>query len=281
MAVDFQLLQIGQTYDRPYLAKLWGYEGYQGLSRGVVTPRGSGVIILFVTKEKQESLTQYSDYLDGSRLIWEGEQGRGSDRRIVEAGDRGEEIHLFYRERHHSPFVYYGVILLKEHALSKSGPSKFVFHVPALGLLSNPIDDLGAFSNQSLTSGDTETDSIVRSRIGQGTFRMKVIELWGSCSVTGVRDLSLLRASHIKPWRASTNAERLDPYNGLLLHPLLDHLFDNGFITFDHSGAMIVSSRITSDDRDRLQLDSSLMLRIVPEKTREYLNYHREHVFIV
>ena len=39
-----------------------------------------------------------------------------------------------------------------------------------------------------------------------------------------------LVASHTKPWRDSTNEERLDGENGLLLTPTIDHLFDKGFI---------------------------------------------------
>jgi hypothetical protein len=44
-----------------------------------------------------------------------------------------------------------------------------------------------------------------------------------------------LKASHIKPWRDATDAERLDGSNGLLLSPHIDHLFDEGYITFSIS----------------------------------------------
>jgi len=59
--------------------------------------------------------------------------------------------------------------------------------------------------------GDTERSNLVKSRIGQGTFRQKVLAYWKGCSVTGFKDTNLLVASHIKPWRASNNSERLDP----------------------------------------------------------------------
>lgn len=36
-------------------------------------------------------------------------------------------------------------------------------------------------------------------------------------------------ASHTKPWRDSTNEQRLDGENELLLTPTIDHLFDKGF----------------------------------------------------
>jgi len=50
--------------------------------------------------------------------------------------------------------------------------------------------------------------------------------------VTGLAMSKLLRASHIKPWAAcAADAERLDVYNGLLLAPHLDALFDAGLIS--------------------------------------------------
>src|SRR5438093_13672968 len=50
-----------------------------------------------------------------------------------------------------------------------------------------------------------------------------------------------LIASHCKPWRDSTNVERLEGKNGLLLTPSIDHLFDRGFIGFEGNGEIIVS----------------------------------------
>ena len=58
--------------------------------------------------------------------------------------------------------------------------------------------------------------------------------------------LALLVASHIKPWRDADNIERLDQYNGFLLLPNLDKVFDLGFITFRATGEIIVSKQIES-----------------------------------
>ena len=61
-------------------------------------------------------------------------------------------------------------------------------------------------------SAPTERDALIRSRIGQGRFRYDLLEMWeGRCCITGLDIDALLRASHIKPWRDSNNAERLDP----------------------------------------------------------------------
>jgi hypothetical protein len=63
----------------------------------------------------------------------------------------------------------------------------------------------------------TDREQMVSVRVGQPQFRQRLIAYWNGCSVTGCTLLAALRASHIKPWRDSTNTERLDVYNGLLL----------------------------------------------------------------
>ncbi len=61
--------------------------------------------------------------------------------------------------------------------------------------------------------------------------------------MTGVDLLDHLRASHIKPWRNSSDQEKVDGNNGLLLAPHIDHLFDQGYISFMDVGDLIVSKQ--------------------------------------
>ncbi len=77
--------------------------------------------------------------------------------------------------------------------------------------------------------------------MGQGKFRANVQSVERACRVTKVERPEHLVASHTKPWRDSTNEERLDGENGLLLTPTIDHLFDKGFISFEDKGDLIVS----------------------------------------
>jgi putative restriction endonuclease len=83
--------------------------------------------MFFVTKEKQQTLTQYQDHFDGDQLHWEGETNHGNDTRIVHAESVGDETQLFYRHRHHSPFTYYGQIHLFSHDPRATEPGRFVF----------------------------------------------------------------------------------------------------------------------------------------------------------
>jgi len=92
-------------------------------------------------------------------------------------------------------------------------------------LESNGSDDVQADIEQIIgdpTTTTTEKTALIKSRIGQGIFRDRVQLHWTCCAVTGFSDTSLLIASHIVPWKQSTNSERLDPWNGLLLSPNLD-----------------------------------------------------------
>jgi putative restriction endonuclease len=73
---------------------------------------------------------------------------------------------------------------------------------------------------------ETDREAIIRARRGQGLFKQRVTEIETRCRITGVSNLSHLLASHCKPWRDSSNEERLNGENGLLLTPSIDHLFD-------------------------------------------------------
>jgi hypothetical protein len=89
-------------------------------------------------------------------------------------------------------------------------------------------------------TGPTFREQIVRARRGQGVFRANVLLREESCRVTRVAEPRHLKASHIKPWRDATDAERLDGANGLLLSPHIDHLFDEGYITFSNNNTSFV-----------------------------------------
>ena len=132
--------------------------------------------------------------------------------------------------------------------------------------------------NKQLTT--TERSQIIQSRIGQGLFRNRLIEYWNGCSVSGCTLLPVLVASHIKPWNVSDNEQRLDPFNGLLLQPNLDKLFDRGYITFDMQGNITCSRLLEKDDRKSLGIDNNMHLLKFDDNHKKYLVYHQENCFI-
>lgn len=128
----------------------------------------------------------------------------------------------------------------------------------------------------------TEKVAQILARIGQGDFRKRVLELWGNCcSVTGSKTQEAIRASHIKPWRDCdpSNGERLDVNNGLPLVANLDALFDNGLISFESSGEMIVSSKLSNSERQIFSIGGRSLSKKPSEETAVYLAYHRENYF--
>ena len=274
--VSFVNLNVGDFYSRNKLADLWGYDGYQAISRGVITPKKTNIVVLFVTMEKQSSLTQYSDYISDDYLYWEGEEKGGSNQRIINSGLNKDSIHLFYRHRHHQDFEYKGLVIMETFVLSEIGPAKFVFKITGS---SNPID-LYSLDNYSYGSyiGSTQRLSLQLSRIGHGEFRINLLNLWKGCAITGVAFPEILRASHIKPWKNSDNLDRLNPYNGFLLSPKYDALFDKGFISFADNGAMLISKQVETYS-NVLHLSTDMKLRKIYSKNLPFLEYHRDVLF--
>ena len=86
----------------------------------------------------------------------------------------------------------------------------------------------------------------------------------------------LLIASHIKPWSESSNEEKLDSYNGLLLLPNYDKLFDKHLISFDDDGRIIISPQIKKEEYKILGISANDKLFNVFEENKPYLKIHRE-----
>ena len=91
-----------------------------------------------------------------------------------------------------------------------------------------------------------------------------------------------LVASHCKPWRDSTNEERLNGENGLLLTLSIDHLFDCGFIGFEDSGRLVISPVAHRPSLQRLGIDTRGEINVggFTEGQRHYLNFHRNAVLL-
>lgn len=276
-----QQLQVGQSYERNQIATLLGYENFRAIAKGVVTPANSKLIILFVTKEKQQSLTQYNDYIDGSFLFWEGEERHGSDIRIKRAADNSDQIVLFYRNRHHATFIFMGEIFLLEEVMHTTKPSEFIFSLlPAHASSGSVIyETIDPNSHEFLSLHETDREQLTKARIGQNNFRKNLIKMWGKCSVTGVENLEFLNASHIKPWRVSSNEDRLNPYNGLLLAPALDTAFDKGYIGFDPTGKIIISGNLAREDAEKMAINENLRLLKRPTGNLQFLTWHLENYF--
>lgn len=128
------------------------------------------------------------------------------------------------------------------------------------------------------TVPETEKRQLLKARVGQGIFRKKVAAREPRCRVTGVSDLSLLRASHIKPWRQATNEERLDGANGLMLSPHADLLFDQHLISFREDGSLLISPRLRPDVLRQWSISGACEPRPFSTEQEQYMTIHRQLV---
>ena len=111
---------------------------------------------------------------------------------------------------------------------------------------------------------------------------MKVIHSMNLALVAGVDNPVHLVASHCKPWRDSTNEERLDGENGLLLTPSIDHLFDRGFIGFEDSGTLIISPVAHKPSLARMGIETERIVNVggFSQGQRKFLDFHRSSVLL-
>jgi len=125
----------------------------------------------------------------------------------------------------------------------------------------------------------TDVQQLILARKGQGVFKIKVGKIETKCRVTGLADKRLLIASHIKPWKDSTNLERLDGYNGFLLSPHVDRLFDRGWISFTVDGKLLISENKIKPVLQHWSIDINKNVGRFAERQMQYLEYHRNHIF--
>jgi len=119
-------------------------------------------------------------------------------------------------------------------------------------------------------------------RVGQNSFRKKLLEELKKCPITQIDDERLLIASHIKPWMHSNNEERLNSKNGFLLSPLYDKLFDKGIglITFTSQKEILLSPRLSKENIKRLGVTHGQIIDDLPISGREeFLEYHEKYIF--
>lgn len=129
--------------------------------------------------------------------------------------------------------------------------------------------------HNNLTS---EAMKMIKVRLSQNKFRKKLFDICPKCAVTGLESSKFLIASHIKPWSKSDDNEKIDPYNGFLLTPNFDHLFDKGYITFKLNGDLCVSTKLTIYEQKFFQIPNRLVISLSNDYAY-YLQYHQDQIF--
>ncbi len=124
-----------------------------------------------------------------------------------------------------------------------------------------------------------DTHSLVKTRQYHHVFAQKVKQNYDyKCPITGIDELSFLRASHIIPW-SEKKETRLDPKNGICLYCDIDLAFDRGYISFDPSTFKLTFSEKLYSNKNlynKLKQYEGMELKInykyAPKK--EYLEWH-------
>lgn len=78
----------------------------------------------------------------------------------------------------------------------------------------------------------------------------------------------------------SNDTEKIDHNNGLALTPTYDKLFDQGFISFEDDGSIIISPYLSPLNVKKLNLLKGRRYSIPATNERKfYLYYHRKNIF--
>jgi hypothetical protein len=189
----------------------------------------------------------------------------------------------------HSPLRHDGVgnqAYLFEISFEMATLLMDLVHAPELKLEMATLSDLTFNEEEQLVIGDmtleeTVKATLVQARRGQGLFRKRVHLIEVGCRVTQVTAEKLLVASHIKPWKTSTNEERMSGNNGLFLSPHVDALFDKGYITFGPTGKIEVSPLLDRDVLARWKIDPKQNVGKFNSEQKYFLEYHEKEVFKV
>lgn len=220
--------------------------------------------------KSEKTVRNYLQALQGSISSWMGEQGLIAEplteiksyRTFYDLTEQAKQLETFQLRDSRGKGMYSAAI---------NSYQRFLADLSQVDMRTDVQQIL-----QDKTMNETEKSIMVNTRMGQGTFRNQLVNMWQGCAITGYRNTHMLVASHIKPWRDSSNQERLDKFNGLLLLANLDKAFDLGFVSFTDTGGLVISSQLEAPEVLGLQEG---MTFAVEHEHKKYLDYHRGVLF--
>lgn len=201
----------------------------------------------------------------------------------LQANGNGQQVFYLYGISNELAF---GLAQLMDRSVvdlvSGNVVSDYLEHPRTLQNLQAWEDVVQAELESDKSIAETTRSTLVLSRRGQGKYRSDLLKIEPLCRITRVDREAHLVASHTKPWRDASNDERLDPENGFMLTPNVDHLFDRGFITFDRSGDLIVSPVAHKESIQRLGISVAGKTNVghFSSGQKTYLDWHRDYIFL-
>ena len=76
----------------------------------------------------------------------------------------------------------------------------------------------------------------------------------------------------------SSEEERVDHNNVMLLCPNHDSLFDKGYISFSEDGSILLSPVLSDEEINLMHIDKRFKLNISYDM-HKYLDYHRQNIY--
>ena len=274
-------LQLGREYKRRELHDFYGVQRQGGIS----TPQKYPYIFIITSKRGEEH-----GYVDGwiennNFFLYTGEgqigdmEFKGGNKAIKYHRQNDKQIFLFQETKKtfialkaELNFIDYKYIQVPD----TEGKNRRAIQFRLQSVNAEPVREVEPISitKPHLKPDKTERQGLVISRVGQGYYRQELIKKFnGRCAVTSIDREEILIASHIVPWRLSTDEERLDVDNGILLSPLYDALFDKHLISFKDDGEILIANSIKDDNlKTNIRLNAKI---IVTEGMKKYLSRHR------
>lgn len=303
------ILTVGDKYSKKDLAELLGQPHLAKVREGIARCASLSATLFFVDLEKlgKEQRFHFNDFFQEDFFHWDSQTTQHIHTPTIKQIVKGDLTpHLFVRvvqkiKNVTQPFIYCGRLVFDTHEEGTSKPVHMLFHnIDYDDHTTN--DDLidiylwkpskagretqSKLNRQGVISpnrarkyrkpNETERKGLVTSRVGQGYYRQKIIERWeGECPVSGLSIIPILIASHIVPWSQSNDEEKLDVNNGILLSPNVDALFDKHLISFENDGLILISDKVSREDRDALGVSESMRIS-VSEGMIPFLEKHRQ-----
>jgi hypothetical protein len=304
-----KILSVGDKYSKKDLAERLDQPNLAKVREGIAQCTNSSSTLFFVDLEKlgKEQRFHFNDFFQEDFFHWDSQTTQHIHTPTIQQIVKGDLTpHLFVRvvqkiKNVTQPFIYCGRLVFDTHEEGTSKPVHMLFHnidyddhttnddlidiylwkpSKAGRETQSKINRQGVITPNRARKyrkpNETERKGLVTSRVGQGYYRQKIIERWeGKCPVSGMSIIPILIASHIVPWSQSNDEEKLDVNNGILLSPNVDALFDKCLISFKNDGSILISGKISIEDRLALGLNHTIKIP-VSERMTPYLERHRK-----
>ena len=283
---------LNQLYKRSLI-----HDEYGGNRQGGISPSAK-VPYIFIFSGKSGAQYGYRDGWDNHNIFSYTGEGQEGDMQFIKGNlalkehlNRGKRVFLFEIEggglvKFSSEMEFYDADYFETPDKNGSNRIGIRFFLKRIGV-SIPVNP-DQFTLLPLNQDPykilelnlptvTERSGLVTSRVGQGSYRKRIIHRWEyKCAVTNFNKLDILIASHIVPWSKATDHERLDVNNGLLLSPTYDALFDKHLITFDNKGKIQLSDKIENSAYQKIGVTGREQIHDLSMYNVQYLDRHNQ-----